>query len=263
MNSAGATSPLAGSTVEALQAAWPAASRVRAVVTLRAGGVSRPPFDALNLAAHVGDDPAAVAENRRRLRVALALPAEPLWLSQVHGSTVVDADRPAGEAAIAAPPQGDAAVTRLAGRVLVVLVADCLPVLFARRDGGAVAVAHAGWRGLAAGVLEATVQALACPGGALHAWLGPAIGPDHFEVGEEVRAALCEGEPRAAQAFVPNARGRWQCDLAQLIRQRLASLGVHSVHGVPSCTYQQSQAFYSYRRDGRTGRVAALIWLER
>lgn len=263
MNSPGAVPPPAGSPVQVLQAAWPAPPRVRAVVTQRTGGVSRTPFDTLNLAAHVGDDPVAVAENRRRLRASLALPAEPLWLSQMHGAGVLDADRQGsrGEVSIAPPPQADAAVTRTAGRVLAVLIADCLPVLFARRDGAAVAVAHAGWRGLAAGVLEATVAALGCPGGELHAWLGPGIGPRHFEVGAEVRAAFCERDARAAQAFAPNARGRWQCDLAGLARLRLAGLGVRSVHGTPSCSFEDAQGFYSYRRDGRTGRVAALIWL--
>jgi purine-nucleoside/S-methyl-5'-thioadenosine phosphorylase / adenosine deaminase len=263
--------------LQVLRPAWPVDAGVRTAVTGRGGGVSPPPFDSLNLAVHVGDDPAAVAENRRRLRVALGLPGEPLWLSQVHGTAVVDADRigDASPAAVpAAAPQGDAAITRSAGRVLAVLVADCLPVLLARRDGGAVGIAHAGWRGLAAGVLEAAVGAFDCPAGELTAWLGPAIGPAHFEVGEEVRAALCGrdagaatgtaagADAAAARAFRRNERGRWQCDLAQLARLRLARLGVRSVHGAPHCTYEDRQEFYSYRRDGRTGRVAALIWIE-
>src|SRR5262249_40868975 len=146
------------------------------------------------------------------------LPAEPLWLAQVHGIGVLDADQ---EAAFTEPPQADAAVTRRPGQVLAVLVADCLPVLLARRDGSAIAVAHAGWRGLAGGVLEAAVGALNSHPGALCAWLGPAIGTAHFEVGEEVRQAFCDRDPAAAQAFVPNPRGRWQCDLAALARQRL------------------------------------------
>lgn len=244
---------------------WPVPAPVRAAVSLRGGGVSRAPYDWLNLGAHVGDDPAAVSENRRRLRAALALPAEPLWLSQVHGTRVIDADSlassPAAGTAPQEPPQADAALTRRRGRVLAVLVADCLPVLLAHRDGGAIAVAHAGWRGLAAGVLEATVAALDCAPAELHAWLGPAIGPEHFEVGEEVRAAFCASDAGAAAAFGRNARGRWQCDLPRLARRRLGALGLHSVHGQPRCTYAQRDSFFSYRRDGVTGRVAALLWL--
>jgi hypothetical protein len=198
-----------------------------------------------------------VAENRRRLRAQLALPAEPLWLSQVHGIDVVDADRCVSEP----PPQADGAVTRQPGRVLAVLVADCLPVLFARQDGSAVAIAHAGWRGLAAGVLEATIAALGGAGETLQAWLGPAIGPDHFEVGDEVRRAFALQDTQTDSAFRRNPRGRWQCDLHALARRRLADLGVRSVHGERRCSYTQQRSFYSYRRDGITGRMAALIWL--
>ena len=254
---------------------WPAPHRVRAAFTLRAGGVSCGRYASLNLGQHVGDDPLAVAENRRRVAAELQLPAEPLWLTQVHGSTVLDADA-AARAALpgGTQPSADAALTRQPGRVLVVQVADCLPVLLATHDGSAVAVAHAGWRGLAAGVLEATVTALGVGGEALHAWLGPAIGPAHFEVGEEVRAAFCaSGRARggarggadggeAAAAFVRNDRGRWQCDLRLLVRQRLLALGVGSIHGQPRCTYAEADAFYSFRRDRTTGRMAALIWLD-
>ena len=245
--------------LQALRPQWPADARVCAAVTRRSGGVSGTPFESLNLAAHVGDDPVAVAENRRRLRAALALPSEPLWLSQVHGTVVMDADR-LGDGGQTAPT-ADAAITRRANRVLAVLVADCLPVLFARRDGSAVGIAHAGWRGLAAGVLEATVRAFDGPAGELIAWLGPGIGPAHFEVGEEVRTAFCTGDSGAACAFQPNARGRWQCNLPGLARARLARLGVNSVHEAAICTYSAPE-LYSYRRDGQTGRVAALIWLE-
>jgi hypothetical protein len=228
-------------------------------MTLREGGVSRAPYESLNLAAHVGDRPEDVRENRQCLRASLGLPAEPLWLEQVHGSAVLDADAigvPTG-----APPQADAAVTRRAGQVLAVLVADCLPVLLARRDGSAIAVAHAGWRGLAGGVLEAAVTALDSDPAELSAWLGPAIGPAHFEVGSEVREAFCAADPQAAQAFAANARGRWQCDLAGLARQRLHALGLDEVHGEAPCTYAHPQRFYSYRRDGVTGRLAALLWI--
>jgi len=231
---------------------------VHAVFTLRHGGVSRAPYESFNLAAHVGDLEVAVAENRRRLCEALALPRPPLWLEQVHGTGVVDADLLGGVASV---PRADAALSREAGTVLAVLVADCLPVLFATQDGGAVGIAHAGWRGLAAGVLEATVAALDTRQ-PLHAWLGPSIGPAHFEVGEEVRAAFMAHDAAARTAFSPNARGRWQCDLQALARARLAALGVRWLHADTSCSYAQPQRFYSYRRDGVTGRMAALIWRE-
>jgi YfiH family protein len=237
---------------------WPAPASVRAAFTLRAGGVSTGRYASLNLGAHVGDDALAVSENRRRVAAGLGLPAEPLWLSQVHGTAVVAADELPPDAAV---PQGDAALTRQAGRVLAVQVADCLPVLLAQRDGEAVAVVHAGWRGLAAGVIESSVAALGYDGEELHAWLGPAIGPAHFEVGEEVRVAFCAHDGQAAAAFAANERGRWQCDLQVLARQRLSALGVRSIHGELRCTYGESDAFYSFRRDGTTGRMAALIWL--
>ncbi len=242
-----------------LQPDWPVARGVRAVFTLRTGGVSAGRYASLNLGARLGDDALAVAENRRRVAGELALPAEPLWLSQVHGTTVVDADH---QRAGAPAPQGDAAVTRRAGRVLAVLVADCLPVLLARRDGAAVAVAHAGWRGLAAGVLEATIAAIGGAGDELLAWLGPAIGPAHFEVGEEVRWAFCGRDASAADAFAPNERGRWQCDLQRLAHQRLWALGLRSIHSEPRCTFGEAGSFYSFRRDGITGRMAALIWID-
>lgn len=238
---------------------WPVARRVHAAVTLRAGGVSRGLYHSLNLASHVQDRPADVAENRRRVRAALRLPSEPLWLTQVHGTTVVDAD--ALEPPSSPPPQADAAVTRRSGCVLAVMVADCLPVLLARRDGSAVAVAHAGWRGLAAGVLEAAVSALSSPPEALCAWLGPAIGPAHFEVGLEVRAAFCDHDAGAGGAFAANARGRWQCDLPALARRRLSMLGLTDVYGDAPCTYSHPEHFYSYRREARTGRFAALLWI--
>jgi len=240
---------------------WPAISGVRAAFTLRTGGVSRAAYDSFNLGAHLGDAPLAVAQNRSVLQQQLSLPREPLWLEQVHGIDIVDADRSEPQPQPQPPPRGDGAITRQCGPVLAVLVADCLPVLFAARDGSAVAVAHAGWRGLAAGVLEAAVTAMAgC--GPLQAWLGPAIGPAHFEVGEEVRAAFVAPDPQAAAAFAGNARGRWQCDLQALARARLRALGIDSLHGEAACTYAQPQRFYSYRRDGVTGRMAALIWLQ-
>jgi YfiH family protein len=237
---------------------WPAPAAVRAAFTLRAGGVSTPPFDTLNLGAHVGDAATSVAENRQRVRTALTLPAEPAWLEQVHGTGVCDLDAPTASlpSAIA-----DAILTRRAGRVCVVQVADCLPVLLAAADGSAVAAAHAGWRGLAAGVLEATVARLAIEPPRLLAWLGPAIGAQHFEVGADVRAAFTATDCGADAAFVANARGRWQCDLTALARRRLAALGVRAVFGGSWCTYADPVRFFSYRRDGQCGRMAALIWL--
>ena len=239
---------------EFLRPGWPAPARVRAAMTTRAGGVSTGPFASFNLATHVGDDPAAVAENRRRLRDALALPAEPAWLEQVHGARVVLLPEPAAGPA-------DAAVTFTAGSVCAVLVADCRPVFLSGRDGDRVGIAHAGWRGLAAGVLEATVAALACDPGRLVAWLGPAIGPRAFEVGGEVRDAFLARDAGAAAAFVPGREGRWLADLASLARRRLAAAGVAAVTGGELCTHSDAARFYSYRRDGVTGRMAALAWL--
>lgn len=235
---------------------WPAPARVHAVCTTRLGGVSRPPHDALNLADHVNDDPGAVAANRELLVQALSLPAAPAWLQQVHGTQVVDA------AGVTTPVAADAAYAREPNVVCAVLTADCLPVLLCDRAGRAVAAAHAGWRGLAAGVIERTVAALPAPGGELLAWLGPAIGAAAYVVGEEVRATFVGHDPEAAAAFRPAAGGGWHADLYRLARQRLQSHGVTAVHGGEFCTYQDAARFYSYRREGVTGRMAALIWLQ-
>lgn len=233
---------------------WPAPAGVRATVTTRAGGVSSGPWASFNLASHVGDDPAAVAENRRRLRTALDLPSEPSWLQQVHEHAVARLPGPM-------PAAADAAVVFGRGPVCAVLVADCLPVFLASRDGDRVGVAHAGWRGLAAGVVEATVVALGCDPARLVAWLGPAIGPRAFEVGEEVRAAFTDRDAAAAALFHPCRAGRWLADLPALARRRLMACGVASVHGGGTCTVSDAARFYSYRRDGVTGRMAALAWL--
>ena len=234
---------------------WPAPSWVKAVSTTRDAGVSGGVYASLNLAEHVGDDRQAVAENRRRLRESLALPAEPLWLQQVHGRAVVVADTAAAGA------QGDAAVSRMAGHVCAVMTADCLPVLLCDRAGTRVAAAHAGWRGLADGVIEAAVAAIGVPANSLLAWLGPAIGPQAFEVGADVRAAFLAHDASAADAFRPHGE-RWHADLYRLAHQRLAALGVTDVYGGDLCTYTDSARFYSYRRDGTTGRMATLIWME-
>jgi polyphenol oxidase len=238
---------------------WPAAARVRALSTLRAGGVSIHAYGSLNLGSHVGDAPGAVAENRRRLRSAARLPAEPAWLNQVHGARMVDLDA-LDEAA--SPPEADAALTRQPGRVCAILTADCLPVLLAAESGQAVAAAHAGWRGLAGGVIEAAVWALAVAPASLVAWLGPSIGPRHFEVGGEVRELLLAEDSEASASFVPNARGRFLADLPALARRRLARLGVQRIYGGGECTFSRADQYFSYRRDGTTGRQATLIWLE-
>jgi YfiH family protein len=236
---------------------WPAPPSVRAALTTRHGGVSAAPWDSLNLAAHVGDDPAHVAENRRRLRAHLDLPAEPFWLRQVHGCDVAQAGASDG----VAPCSADASVATTPGLVCAVLTADCLPVLFCDRLGSWVAAAHAGWRGLAAGVLERTVQRAPASPGELLAWLGPAIGPQAFEVGPEVREAFVAADPGAADCFSVSPAGRWLADLYGLARRRLAACGVGWVGGGGLCTYTDSDRFFSFRRDGTTGRMASLIWL--
>ncbi len=239
---------------------------VRAVCTLRSGGASRPPFDSFNLGSHVGDVPDAVSENRRRLRDVLGLREDPVWLRQVHGTSVVEISGDVADAGAAVDaPAADAAVTRHANVACAILVADCIPVLFASHDGAVVGAAHAGWRGLAGGVLENTVSEMMRLGAAppkLSAWLGPGIGPKHFEVGGEVRDVFLAGDAAASSAFVPTARGKWLCDLAALARRRLSHLGIRDVSGGELCTYADRERFFSYRRDAQCGRMAALIWRE-
>jgi YfiH family protein len=254
-----------------VEADWPAPRGVRALSTFRSGGASSVPYASLNLGDHVGDVAAAVAENRRRLAADAGLPAEPVWLRQVHGVRVADLNAADLGAAAAgdAPITADAAFTRHRGRVCAILTADCLPLLLVADSGDLVAAAHAGWRGLAAGVIEATIAAMTGAGaaamapGRLLAWLGPAIGPKHFEVGAEVREALLTADPAAESAFAPNARGRFMADLPQLARRRLAAAGVDRIYGGAECTYADATRYFSHRRDGVTGRQAALIWLER
>lgn len=239
---------------------WPAPARVRAATTTRQGGVSQPPFDSFNLGGHVGDAPAAVAANRQQLRKKLSLPSEPHWLNQIHGITVVNLDTsPEGV------PEADASITTTPNTVCVVLTADCLPVLFCDQTGTQVAAAHAGWRGLAAGVLEATVKSFAAPPEQIMVWMGPAIGPQAFEVGDEVRQAFVEFDPAAAQAFTAvqseaNEK-KWLADVYQLARQRLAAVGVKNIYGGGRCTFNEAEEFYSFRRDGKTGRMASLVWI--
>jgi YfiH family protein len=238
--------------VDWLPADWPPPAGVVAGCTLRTGGVSRGAYRSLNLGDHVGDDPHDVAENRRRFVAGIGLPAEPHWLAQVHGSTV-RVDPAAGE-------EGDACYTRAADVVCAVLVADCLPVLMAAQDGSEVAAAHAGWRGLAAGVIENTLARFASSPEDIRAWLGPAIAEPAFEVGDEVREAFRRQDEGAGACFRRNERGRWQADLYGLARRRLARAGVRQVYGGRACTHAEARRFFSYRRDGQCGRMAAFIY---
>ena len=231
---------------------WPAPVHVKSLMTTRTGGVSAGQFASLNLAAHVQDDPFAVTENRRRLRE--TLPAEPVWLNQIHGTHVVQANTARGV------PDADASFTRTHNTVCAIMTADCLPVLFCARDGSVVAAAHAGWRGLASGVLEATLAAMQVPPGEVLVWLGAAIGPDAFEVGAEVRDTFIASHPQSATAFKPHQQ-KWLADIYALARIRLNACGVRAIHGGGLCTYTDAARFYSYRRDGVTGRMATLIWL--
>lgn len=241
--------------LDLIEADWPAPSNVRAVATTRAGGVSVGAFASLNLGSHVGDDSNAVSENRLRLRTALALPRDPVWLNQVHGHAVVEAT------AHDAPPTADASFSRSPGQACVVLTADCLPVLLCDRDGTRVAAAHAGWRGLAGGVVESALRAMAVAPDRVLAWLGPAIEQDMFEVGPEVREQFVARSVDNSHAFQPNARGRWQADLYDLARRELARLGVTQVFGGGFRCHADRDRFYSYRRDGTTGRMATLVWM--
>lgn len=241
---------------------WPAPVRVKAAVSTRAGGASLPPYDGLNLGTHVGDDPATVAANRALLLWGLQgiAPCDaPQWLNQVHGTTVVEAAQTLVERE-SWVPDADAVTTTRQGLPCVVMTADCLPVFFCDQAGTRVAVAHAGWRGLVDGVLEATLARFDDPAQVL-CWLGPAIGPASFEVGAEVREAFVKHQTEAASAFVPGAPGKYLADIYALARLRLTAAGVNAVYGGDFDTVQDGERFYSYRRDGRTGRMASVIWL--
>ena len=268
-----------------LRADWPAPPGVHALTTLRGpAGVSRAPFDTFSFGLRNGDEAEAVAANRELLERGLERPSAPLWVRQVHGTRVVRITPPlpspppqagegaeadaaavllpplAGEGRDGGEPEADAAVTALPGVVLAILTADCLPVVLAADDGSEIGAAHAGWRGLAAGVLEATVATLRAPPGRLLAWLGPAAGPAHYEIGAEVRDAFLAHDPRAADAFVATRPGHWRVDLYALARQRLAAAGVSRVFGGDHCTIGEPQRFFSHRRDARSGRMATLAW---
>lgn len=233
---------------------WPAPPGIRALSTLRTGGVSTGLFGSLNLAAHVGDEEACVMSNRTRLKTELGLPAEPVWLNQVHGVKTIRAD---GSSEI---QSADASWTACKGVVCAVMTADCLPILLCSTDGERIASVHAGWRGLLAGVIESAIEAMATTG--VMAWLGPAIGPDAFEVGEEVRAAFIGRNPHFTPAFRQTGATTWLADIYELGRIVLLQAGVALIYGGGSCTFSQPDEFFSYRRDHETGRMASLIWRE-
>lgn len=233
---------------------WPAPSNVHALVTTRNGGVSSGPWASLNLATHVGDDIAHVMANRAWLHAQAHLPNEPAWLEQVHGTDCVIAENAVPNCT------ADASVSFAAEHVCAVLTADCLPVLFCTRDGKAVAAAHAGWRGLLAGVLENTARSMRALPADILVWLGPAIGPQRFEVGGEVRAAFVAHDPVTGAAFAPHGE-KWLADIYALARRRLQGLGITEIHGGDFCTVTDAERFFSYRRDGVTGRMASLIWV--
>lgn len=233
---------------------WPAPANVKAVQTTRLGGISAAPYDTFNLGLHVGDDPVRV--NRNRQSLAQLMPSEPVWMEQVHGIEVANAD------AAACRVVADASVARQRGSVCVVMTADCLPVLLCDEDGTVVGAAHAGWKGLVAGVIEATAKEMGVAPQKMMAWLGPAIGVHAFEVGEEVRTAFMAHDAEAAAAFTPHGgEGKYLADIYQLAHQRLNALGITRIHGGTHCTYHQKDRFFSYRRDGVTGRMGTFIWL--
>jgi hypothetical protein len=254
-------SALSAAGIDWIVPAWPAPAHVCALATTRSGGVSSGPYATMNLGRNGRDDASALAENQRRLKA--FLPATPVWLDQVHGAAVATLTR---DSAGMPAPVADAAVTRECGVVCAILTADCLPVLFADRRGAAVGIAHAGWRGLAAGVLEATITALCDLGVSradVAAWLGPAIGPARFEVGADVRDPFCADDDGAEACFTPHRPGKWHADLYGLARRRLARGGVTRVSGGSFCTFTDTARFFSYRRERDSGRMAAAVWLAR
>lgn len=233
---------------------WPAPPNVRAMQTTRQGGVSAAPYDTLNLADHVGDEPLTVARNRTLLNH--LVPSEPVWLVQKHGTEIVNADQ------TSCFPQGDACIARHRDAVCVVMTADCLPVLLCDTQGSVVGAVHAGWKSLLAGIIETTVQAMEVEPQNLMAWLGPAISQEAFEVGKEVHDFFVAADPHAESAFIQGQHGKWFADLYALARLRLNSLGITQIYGGDHCTYRESDKFFSYRRDGVTGRMGTFIWRE-
>jgi YfiH family protein len=245
---------------------WPAPANIHAATTLRTGGVSQGSYSSLNPACHVGDDADRVRQNRQIIREMLDLPAEPVWLNQIHSNRAVKAVK------TASLQQADASYADESGVVCAVMTADCLPLLLCATDGSQVAAIHAGWRGLLSGIISNTVMAMQIPpsppftkggiGGDLLVWLGPAIGPDCFEVGAEVRDAFLEKSAAFISAFKKQSNGKWLADIYQLARVDLAALSIVKVYGGTNCTVTEYERFYSYRRDTQTGRMATLIWRE-
>ncbi|NNM50621.1 MAG: peptidoglycan editing factor PgeF [Pseudomonadales bacterium] len=241
--------------MEFLNPTWPAPAVIQARVTTRQGGISMGDYASLNLASHVGDHPEAVRENRRRLSESLGLPQPPLWICQVHGVRVVDAGQPVSSL------EADAVYANQPNQICAVLTADCLPLLICDRQGKEVAAIHAGWRGLAAGVIEAALQRFHAQPDDLLVWLGPAIGPKVFEVGEEVRDVFVRHHDAAVACFSPTRPGHYLADLYALARLRLSLLGIAGIYGGDFCTYTEADRFFSYRRNSATGRMATLIWM--
>jgi YfiH family protein len=244
-------------TIELIRPDWPAPVNVQAVSTTRLGGHSLGVYESLNLGLHVGDDESTVLANRQSLARQLALPTAPHWLQQVHGVELVELG------VVDAAVEADGSFSRRAGQVCVVMTADCLPVLLCDQAGSVVAAVHAGWRGLAEGILEQAVTSMAVPGEQLMAWLGPAIGPTAFEVGAEVREQFVHVDAQAESAFIAGCGDRYFADIYALARQRLAAAGVGQIYGGEHCTHTDSARFFSYRRDGQCGRMASLIWLDK
>lgn len=238
-----------------LPAHWPAPAQVRAGITTRQGGGSRHRYQGFNLALHVGDDPAVVRENRRALRQGLKLPSEPCWLQQVHGRRVVAATGGPGQPADGSHASGP-------GPVCTIQVADCVPLLLTDFAGSQVAAIHAGWRGISLGIVAAALSVMRAPPQQVLAWIGPSIGPGRYEVGADVRSACLQMEPEASECFRPTAGDHWLADLRGLVRRGLQRQGVHAIHGEEVCVHEKQDLFFSHRRDGRTGRMAALIWIE-
>ncbi|WP_145518423.1 purine nucleoside phosphorylase YfiH [Yersinia bercovieri] len=234
---------------------WPIPAGVKACSTTRHGGISVSPYDSLNLGTHVGDITASVVANRQRLVEQAGLPQIPIWLDQVHGTRVLHLE---GKAI--SDVRADAVYSRVAGQVCAVMTADCLPVLFCSLAGDEVAAAHAGWRGLCAGVLEQTLAQFKAAPSSIMAWLGPAIGPQQFEVGEDVKQAFSALDVQSTTAFIPSG-SKYLADIYLLARLRLQAAGIHAIYGGDRCTVSEKQQFFSYRRDGITGRMASLVWL--
>lgn len=242
--------------VTTLSPDWSAPSHIKAFGTCRHQGYSQAPFDSWNPATHTGDNEADVQKNRRLLYEQLQLPAEPVWLDQVHGTDIIRLS------ANVTPASADGSYSNGTGQVCVVMTADCLPLLITNTQGTEVAAVHAGWRGLCEGVIESAISQFTSSAEELLVWLGPAIGPEAFEVGEEVRQAFLQHDSQAEAAFKVKD-DKWMADIYQLARQRLAACGVTEVSGGEYCTYTDSERFFSYRRDGQTGRMASLIWIEK